>query len=436
MYPQFLDEADLLADQIAILTSPGKVVASGSPVELKRKYGRGYSIQVSFEEGLELDEICKGRQRIMEKIHDISPLAHSTTTSSRLESYHLNTKDSALVNEALQVAEQEKKSGLLSSYDLFGTTIEDVFLAVVNDCQAPEEEIQSEQGSYIAQAIHSAYQSDVTSTVARYLPAGRHVSSFHQARTIFYKRALILKRNWPTPMLALLVAVVGCCIPLTFLNGRHQSCAPQLRDEFPPSQLYLPSSPLLISLDLLDAVPGPPKLLYASPPGIVSTLGPSTDSLDIRNVADNATFVNTIYKDFHDISIGGVSVNLTTGESLVAWEASPPGLRALSTLNMASNILMNRALNSTQNTGPLPTLIQAQYVTFKKVLESTLVYMKWTFFFGAIMVRLRLNNKHCQRHICLTLIFDRYRAFTLRFLLFMSSRSVVPQFKQCNFPTV
>ena len=40
---QFLDEADLLADHIAILAAPGKLIASGSPVSLKRDLG--YSVR-------------------------------------------------------------------------------------------------------------------------------------------------------------------------------------------------------------------------------------------------------------------------------------------------------------------------------------------------------------------------------------------------------
>jgi ABC-type multidrug transport system ATPase subunit len=45
----FLDEADLLADNIAILAAPGKLVAEGTPVALKSNLGQGYSVQVMFD---------------------------------------------------------------------------------------------------------------------------------------------------------------------------------------------------------------------------------------------------------------------------------------------------------------------------------------------------------------------------------------------------
>ena len=46
--PQFLDEADLLADTIAVLAAPGKLVAHGTPVSLKSSLGEGYTVNVSF----------------------------------------------------------------------------------------------------------------------------------------------------------------------------------------------------------------------------------------------------------------------------------------------------------------------------------------------------------------------------------------------------
>ena len=49
---QFLDEADLLADNIAVLAAPGKLVANGTPVTLKTSLGEGYSVQVKFSHDL------------------------------------------------------------------------------------------------------------------------------------------------------------------------------------------------------------------------------------------------------------------------------------------------------------------------------------------------------------------------------------------------
>ena len=50
---QFLDEADLLGDHVAILAPPGKLVASDHPVALKARLGGGYSVHVSFTSAID-----------------------------------------------------------------------------------------------------------------------------------------------------------------------------------------------------------------------------------------------------------------------------------------------------------------------------------------------------------------------------------------------
>ncbi|CAA7265338.1 unnamed protein product [Cyclocybe aegerita] len=44
----FLDEADFLADQIAVLAAPGKLIVADTPVRLKSTMGEGYSVAIKF----------------------------------------------------------------------------------------------------------------------------------------------------------------------------------------------------------------------------------------------------------------------------------------------------------------------------------------------------------------------------------------------------
>jgi hypothetical protein len=106
----------------------------------------------------------------------------------------------------------------------------------------------------------------------------------------------------------------------------------------------------------------------------------------VINEPNNRTFVTTISQNYRNLSLGGVSVHMRTGASLVAWDARPPGIRGSSMLNLATNVLYNRALNSSGNARGAPVLIQANYATFPKVISNTFVYLKWLFFFGAAMV--------------------------------------------------
>ncbi|PPQ79372.1 hypothetical protein CVT25_002642 [Psilocybe cyanescens] len=371
----FLDEADLLADHIAILAPPGKVVASGSPVTLKRDFGQGYSVHVSITDASKAEYPSDEKDDIMQAIQEIVPQAYASNISPHLVCYHLKTRDTDTVTRVLELLDCVKGLGKISSYDLMGTTIEDVFLNVMNENQITgKASFDSSSAGTLAEPLEKF------SAASMDLPSGRPVSSIRQAVTIFHKRCLIARRSWLTPLLSVLVAVAGSCIPLLMINGREQLCTPPLGDIVPPTPLYLPFSPLLMKV----ANVSPAESIYASPPGIVSTLGRSTDVLQVTYLSDNVTFVDA-FTNSRSISIGGVSINQSTGESLIAWEATQPGYKGLTTLNLASNILLNRALNSSGNAAPVPTLIQGQYIMFNKLTAATLVYLKWMFFFGAVM---------------------------------------------------
>lgn len=47
MTTQHLEEAELLADSLGLLDS-GKLMARGTPDEIKKKYGVGYNLKISY----------------------------------------------------------------------------------------------------------------------------------------------------------------------------------------------------------------------------------------------------------------------------------------------------------------------------------------------------------------------------------------------------
>lgn len=87
-----------------------------------------------------------------------------------------------------------------------------------------------------------------------------------------------------------------------------------------------------------------------------------------------------------DITIGGVSFHHVSGRSLVAWEATLPGLNGAMTLNLATNLILNSALNDTNRAAPVPTITQASYSSFPAVSAGMLLSQKWVAFFGAATV--------------------------------------------------
>ncbi|KIK34896.1 hypothetical protein CY34DRAFT_17399 [Suillus luteus UH-Slu-Lm8-n1] len=210
------------------------------------------------------------------------------------------------------------------------------------------------------------------------LTDGRPRSPLSQALTIFYKRALVARRSWLTPLLAVLIAVCGSCIPLVFLSGQDTTCATQFENEI-VIPLYFPDSPIY-----LPAL-GPGTQILESPPNIIATLGTTSSFLQTENIPDNATFVSTINQDYLNLTFGGISIDLQTGDSLFAWEASPPGLTGPTMMNLVTNILYNRALNQSGNVASTPNLIYANYAAFPHLAAGTLVDLKWVAFFGAAM---------------------------------------------------
>ena len=305
----------------------------------------------------------------------LAPQIYLTSPSPSQGCYHLKTKDSTVIGEVLDQLEYEVACENIRSYDILGTTIEDIFLDLMAEHNG--EKVSSQHSS--TPTLTDSLSSFATAKhPVMDLPTGRIVNPFRQAFTIFHKRILIARRSWLTPVLTILVAVTGTCIPLIFIKGRNQSCAPQAKMTT-SMPLFLPISPLARE----STIGGPSPHALTSPLGILSSFG---DVLRPTNLADNATFINTVPLERYNTSLGSISLNMTTGNSVVAWEASPPGIRGSAMLNLLSNLLYNRALKLSRNAYPNLSTIATNYAPFSRIASATLVYLKWLGFFGGAMV--------------------------------------------------
>jgi ATP-binding cassette, subfamily A (ABC1), member 3 len=347
------------------LAAPGKLVAYGSPVALKQDLGEGYSLQVSFEPRAHGErDVTNTRSELLQSIRTIVPQAHASVPSPQQISYHLKTRDTVIVGNVLQLLDREKATYGITSYDVLGTSMEDIFLELMAKHDDAHDTAEQHRDILTSEKMEGPAEMNLAS--------GRPMPPIQQAITIFYKRCLIARRSWLTPVLAILVATAGSTMPLVFLREAQQTCVRRFQDST-NIPLFLPSS---LSSSVLT-----------SPPGIASTLGNSTAFLHVSNVADNSTFVNTITQNYRNLSLGGVSIDLGTRTSLIAWEASPPGYMGLTLLNLATNILFNNALNSSGNAASTPALIEANYTPFPAIGSGILVSLKWIVFFCGAMVR-------------------------------------------------
>ncbi|KAF8634881.1 hypothetical protein AX15_000635 [Amanita polypyramis BW_CC] len=375
----FLDEADLLADHIAILVSPGKLVAQGSPVTLKRGFGRGYSIQVTFDAHSDSEKITTSREALLQAIQTHATLVRVGHISHLQTLYHLDTKDTPVVAGVLHLLDEEKSKYFVNSYDILGTSMEDVFLNLMGnneDGQNSDEKrllkdpFAPAPEKHVEDILATAGMGPLLTLSQTWVP-----SFFQQAFTIFYKRSLILRRSWLPPFLTVLIAVAGSTIPIVFIDRGAQTCT-QLVLDMARVPLYLPA----LNIPSLD----PSTYIFESPPGILSALGINTNVLPLVDIVDNTTFVNAVFSNYRNSSAGGVSFNFSTGDSLVAWEASPPGILGPSMLNLATNILYNHALNTSGHYHNTP-IIRANYQPLPPPSGRSLNSLKWIGFYGAAM---------------------------------------------------
>jgi len=330
-------------------------------------------VQVSFEpQAHGKEDVTSPRNELLQSIRAIIPQAHVSVPSPQQISYHLKTRDAVIVGNVLQLLDREKSTYRVMSYDVLGTSIEDIFLELMVKNEGAQDTEHSSRLTATSEKTEESGDTDLAS--------GRPMSPLRQALTIFYKRCLIARRSWLTPVLAIVVAVAGSTIPLVFLRGTQQTCVRRFHNST-NIPLYLPSSPIVpLSLD-------PSSRVLTFPPGIASTLGNSTALFRVNNAPDNSTFVNTITQNYRNLSLGGISIDLASRSSLIAWEASPPGITGPSMLNLATNILFNNALNSSGNAANTPTLIRASYSPLPSIGGGTLLSLKWIAFFCAAMVR-------------------------------------------------
>ncbi|KAH9926492.1 uncharacterized protein B0H18DRAFT_1118977 [Fomitopsis serialis] len=379
----FLDEADLLADTIAVLAAPGKLVAQGTPVALKSHYGQGYTVQVTFNASADTQEKPSADpSELLERIRPLVPDAYVTSAAPGEAAYHLNAKDPGTVHKVLEVMEVGREAGKLSSYSVLSTSIEDIFLGLMHANNDGKPETSDRSSSVSPSPVLGENDKVEKTTGSALLPVLSHGSApvlelttgrkrmpLSQALTIFHKRVMIARRSWLTPFLAVLVAIGGSCVPLFFIAGRAPPSCVQTYHNAIPIPLYAPESPIILAVTSR----------------LLSSLGSAMQLVPVQNITDNSTFVNTINQNYQNLSLGGVSMDLDSGSTLIAWEATPPGYTGLVMLNLASNLVYNHALNSSGAGLGVPRVIATNFENLVGFDAGTLVALKWLAFYGAAM---------------------------------------------------
>ncbi|KAL8962590.1 MAG: hypothetical protein Q9193_001032 [Seirophora villosa] len=325
-----LDEADALADQIAIM-SKGKLIVQGSAPELKQRYGGGYRIMSSEPEPQPMQQIKPTETANAQ-------LAYSAASSA----------------EACEIAKRLRNDGV-GELHLAGPSIEDVFLEV---SQEYTEEIADSLPTASTQADEKdlpTFQSSETAIHEKALniDTGRGTSLFRQTWILFRKRLLIFSRNWLPYFFAVVVPIATGGLTTMFLSGFTRLLC---------SRGELANNPRILSLPALEAywgvlVPfGPPAAFSLS--SLPAEYAAFADRIKIQGSFED--FNNYVADNFRDVVPGGLYLDYNgeaagiTPAPLLAYRINGNlGYSALAK-NVMDSYLMNTTINADFSTFALP----------------------------------------------------------------------------------
>ncbi|OJJ48429.1 hypothetical protein ASPZODRAFT_150657 [Penicilliopsis zonata CBS 506.65] len=307
----FLDEAELLADHIAIL-SKGALKAEGSSVELKHRLGSGYRIHVyNLPSSSRISNL---------KIAGASKQVHFDETV-----YTVPT--SADAANLVTMLEEEK----ITEYRVSGPTIGDVFLKVAQDIDLPL--ASSEDDSSV---INEKPKDDGTqeipnqSSTAPRLLSGKQIGMLRQAWVLFCKRVTILRRNNFLYVAALLIPVIAAALVTLFLKSASRAGCSST------SAYSTPSLEALDTLANIDIVLGPTDKV-------------TTSALDLYcqcwknrlHLVDSLQEFNTYIDDhFANVTPGGFYIGDSSSLPSLAWNGDEDDFALASIIQNALDIFV------------------------------------------------------------------------------------------------
>ncbi|KAH1612297.1 hypothetical protein KXX21_002791 [Aspergillus fumigatus] len=320
----FLDEADLLADHITIL-SKGSLKAQGSSVELKDRLGSGYRIHVLNVPG---SEKVAGLQ-----FDSIEKEVHFDDTV-------YSAKDSTEASRLMSVLEEKG----VTEYRVSGPTIEDVFLSVAEELDS--DRLREEPNIALKGTDYAEKNPGSSDSEGLRLLTGKRISMFLQSWYLFRKRVTILRRN-PIPYLAaLLIPVVAAGLVTLFLKGATKAgCSGD-------SAYRASGFESLASLENFEFVVGPRDRLSISAlesfigslSGLIRSTRNTSLNLDSRfHLVNSLTeFEDYISHNYTNITPGGFYLGDANSAPTFAWKGdnSHFPLSAI-TQNALDNFLTN-----------------------------------------------------------------------------------------------
>ncbi|KAH5480910.1 hypothetical protein HBI22_043750 [Parastagonospora nodorum] len=202
----YLDEADFLADDIAIMFK-GSMRACGTSATLKHQHGDGYTVKLPYH--------TEGEPQISGDIH-------------REQARHQTVFRVATATLAAELVEELEKHDL-HDYQLSGPTMEELFIKVTGEkIHSSEDDSIEKKSSPKTQDAHIVV--NVTDNDYE-LTEGKPISVYKQWYILLCKRFRILKRRWIPYFVAVAFAIVGAGVaPLLIKSVRKPIDCPVSAD--------------------------------------------------------------------------------------------------------------------------------------------------------------------------------------------------------------
>ncbi|KAL9112316.1 MAG: hypothetical protein Q9227_003434 [Pyrenula ochraceoflavens] len=320
----FLDEADLLSDNIAIL-SKGILRAEGSAVEIKHRLGSGYRVYAYH-------------------VPDSPAPPHypGILTEDQYDRTIYNVGGS---EQAADLVAKLESDGI-KEYQISGPTIEDVFLKVAEEVKPEAATVRaaSPVGNSGKEVAVDTTETDATAKQDKppELVTGRRISAPRQAWVLFRKRATVLRRNYLPYTAAFLIPVIASGLVTLFLkNFKQLGCSPAQNS-------YTFDVSTLASEARFDLVLGPPsKIPENALRAFASSLGGHGNDLGGSNFTSFARalhFVDTL--DEFNTYINNNFHNVTPGGFFLGDGSSPPTFAWRGDGDIAYGMIIQNALDS------------------------------------------------------------------------------------------
>ncbi|KAH8840406.1 hypothetical protein MCOR02_006316 [Pyricularia oryzae] len=342
----FLDEADLLADHIAVL-SKGTLRAEGSSVELKNRLGGGYRIHF-----------------LKTKTLQDGPVVEGVTKKVSFDIISYIAPSSALAAEVIRTLEAHD----IRDYRFSGPTIEDVFLQLAEEVKGETD--AASRGSHLASAslqganAEKTYSSEMVTPDADKdnleLMSGNKVGIPRQALVLFRKRCTVFKHNWFPSFAAFIIPILAAGLCTLFIRGQSPAgCSTQEtrsgQDIFSNDDndgnslllLYGPTSPTITAalnrtIALIRNGPGDSTGSSAGSPNG----GQSSSLFNIESATSFADFNRGIIDNRKNVTPAGFWLGDTNNPPTLAYTSVPEMQNAFFGQNLMNMLLTNTTLSA------------------------------------------------------------------------------------------